>query len=254
MNKALLDHFLGACSIQTHFTAIKRFLLLEDGEFGHVLCSGLCEELAYGARPLYLCSSSFLNPLLRRALESSLHGHTAQAQRLAFNLKHRPTIIHTQGQNFYNSYASYLIAASFLFPCIMSAAIDALEFLELKYEVEWPVNIVITSSALDKYNKVFQLLLQMKRASWALKTAFHHLRQRQGLGEHKSRQLQTYRHQFQHFVNIMLGYMANQLFYISWREFEVELSTKVRSSTYEPWHKHSPCTTLTAFRCTVWMS
>ena len=84
----------------------------------------------------------------------------------------------------------------------MSAAIDALEFLELKYEVEWPVNIVITSSALDKYNKVFQLLLQMKRASWALKTAFHHLRQRQGLGEHKSRQLQTYRHQFQHFVNI----------------------------------------------------
>ena len=100
MNKALLDHFLTACSIKTHFTAIKRFLLLEDGEFAHVLCTGLCEELAYGAVPLYLCSSSFLNPLLRLALESCLHGHTPQAQRLAFKLKYRPTIIHTQGQNY----------------------------------------------------------------------------------------------------------------------------------------------------------
>lgn len=100
MNKALLDHFLTACSIDTHFTAIKRYLLMEDGEFAHVLCSGLCEELAYGAVPLYLSSSSFLNPLLRQALESSLHGHTPQAQRLAFKLKYRPTIIHTQGQNY----------------------------------------------------------------------------------------------------------------------------------------------------------
>lgn len=80
---------------------------------------------------------------------------------------------------------------------------------------------------IDKYNKVFQLLLQMKRASWALKTAFHHLRQSRGLGEKLARQLQTHRHEFQHFVNIMHGYMANQLFNMSWREFEVDLATKV---------------------------
>ena len=117
---------------------------------------------------------------------------------------------------------------------------DALEFLELKYDVDWPINIVITSSTLDKYNKVFHLLLQMKRASWALKTAFHHLRQQQGLGEHKTRQLQTYRHQFQHFINIMHGYVANQLFYISWREFEVELSSKVGGKhTHTHTHMHT---------------
>lgn len=107
------------------------------------------------------------------------------------------------------------------------SAIDALGFLELKYEVDWPCNIVITSSIIDKCNKVFQLLLQMKRASWALKTAFHHLRQSHGLGEKLTRQLQTHRHEFQHFVNIMHGYMANQLFNISWREFELDLATKV---------------------------
>ena len=67
----------------------------------------------------------------------------------------------------------------------------------------------------------------MKRASWALKTTFHHLRQQQRLGEDKARRLQTYRHQFQHFVNVMHGYMSNQIFYISWKEFQVELATKV---------------------------
>lgn len=37
------------------------------------------------------------------------------------------------------------------FSCI---AIDALEFLQLKYEVDWPCNIVITSTSVEKYNKV----------------------------------------------------------------------------------------------------
>ena len=100
VNKALLDHFLTTCAIQTHFIAIKKFLLLEDGEFAHVLSNGLCEELTYGSSPLYLCSSSFLNPLLHLSLESCLHGHTPQAQRLAFRLKHRPSIIHSQGKNY----------------------------------------------------------------------------------------------------------------------------------------------------------
>lgn len=107
------------------------------------------------------------------------------------------------------------------------AAVDALSFLELSYKVDWPSNIVITSSSIDKYNKIFQLLLQIKRASWALKTAFHHLRQSQSLGEQSARQLQTCRHEFQHFVNIVHGYVANQLFFITWREFDIELTNKV---------------------------
>ena len=30
----------------------------------------------------------------------------------------------------------------------------ALDFLELRYAVEWPVNIVITEKSIAKYNKV----------------------------------------------------------------------------------------------------
>lgn len=42
-----------------------------------------------------------------------------------------------------------------------------------------------------------------------------------------TRELQAYRHEFQHFVNIMNSYMANQLFYLTWREFEIELAQNV---------------------------
>lgn len=98
VNEALLNHFLDSCDIKTHFVAIKRYLLMEDGEFSHVISSRLCEQLNYSSSSRYLCSPSFLNPLLTFALESSLHGHLPEAQRLAFKLKHQPKLIHTHGE------------------------------------------------------------------------------------------------------------------------------------------------------------
>lgn len=97
VNQALLEYFFNNCTIKSHFVALKRFLLLEDGEFAHVLSTGLCEQLAYGSSWRSLCSSSFLNPLLSFALESSVHGRCPQAQRLAFKLKHQPSMIHNHG-------------------------------------------------------------------------------------------------------------------------------------------------------------
>ncbi len=35
------------------------------------------------------------------------------------------------------------------------------------------------------------------------------------------------RHELQHFINVMEGYLMNQIFYLSWREFEVEMSQTV---------------------------
>ena len=39
-----------------------------------------------------------------------------------------------------------------------------------------------------------------------------------------------YRHELQHFVDIMQGYITNQLFYLSWRELEDDLTSKVSPS------------------------
>ena len=36
------------------------------------------------------------------------------------------------------------------------------------------------------------------------------------------------RHELQHFIDVMEGYIANQLFYLSWGEFEEDLANNVR--------------------------
>lgn len=43
------------------------------------------------------------------------------------------------------------------------------------------------------------------------------------------RQLQIYRHEFQHFVNIMHGYISNQLLGLTWEEFQVDLAQHAES-------------------------
>lgn len=57
-----------------------------------------------------------------------------------------------------------------------------------------------------------------------MKHTFHHLKECNVLGKFQLRQLQIYRHEFQHFVNIMHGYIVSQLFGITWKEFQVELT------------------------------
>lgn len=81
----------------------------------------------------------------------------------------------------------------------------------------------------------------MKRASWALKNTFHQLKVCKELTASQSRQLQVYRHEYQHFVNVMHGYIANQVFQITWGEFETDLQNEVSSTTqYQVIHAVSP--------------
>ena len=45
VNKAVVAYFIEDLCIQDHFQAIRHFLLLEDGEFGHALASGLFSKV-----------------------------------------------------------------------------------------------------------------------------------------------------------------------------------------------------------------
>ena len=97
VNEALLQHFTQSCDVVRHFLALKRFLLLEDGEFGHALSTRLCEQLTYGGSWRELASPAFLNPLLTGSLAVSLHGQTTEASQLGFALSHRPRGINPHG-------------------------------------------------------------------------------------------------------------------------------------------------------------
>lgn len=127
VNSSLLDYFYSHCQLHHHFLTLKRFLLLEDGEFGHALSTKLCEKLSCASDWRELASPSFLNPLLVSSLEASLHCQSVSSQ-LSFSLKYQPHTIHTNG--IATSFSSFSI-----FPLSLPTAVKALDFLELKYKV-----------------------------------------------------------------------------------------------------------------------
>ncbi|XP_048659156.1 gamma-tubulin complex component 6 isoform X4 [Marmota marmota marmota] len=106
---------------------------------------------------------------------------------------------------------------------------DVLSCLELRYKVDWPLNIVITENCLSKYSGIFSFLLQLKLMMWTLKDICFHLK-RTALVSHAAgsvqfRQLQLFKHEMQHFVKVTQGYIANQILHVSWCEFRARLAT-----------------------------
>ncbi|XP_072856687.2 gamma-tubulin complex component 6 isoform X2 [Pogona vitticeps] len=204
VNKAIVDYYFVELNVEKHFGALRHFLLMEDGEFAQSLSDLLFEKLGSGQTPGELLNPLVLNSILNKALQYSLHGDTHLASNLSFALKYLPEMFKPN-------------------------APDALNCLELRYKVDWPLNIVITENCMNKYNKIFSFLLQLKHMVWTLKDVWFHLK-RTALVKHASnsvqfRQLQLYKHEMQHFVKVIQGYIANQILHVTWCEFGNKLSS-----------------------------
>uniref|UniRef100_A0A8C2MUE5 Gamma-tubulin complex component 6 n=1 Tax=Cricetulus griseus TaxID=10029 RepID=A0A8C2MUE5_CRIGR len=203
VNKAAVDYFFVELHLETHFEALRHFLLMEDGEFAQSLSDLLFEKLGAGQTPGELLNPLVLNSILSKALQYSLHGDTPHATNLSFALKYLPEVFAPN-------------------------APDVLSCLELRYKVDWPLNIVITESCLNKYSGIFSFLLQLKLMMWTLKDICFHLK-RTALVSHTGgsvqfRQLQLFKHEMQHFVKVIQGYIANQILHVSWCEFRARLA------------------------------
>lgn len=49
-------------------------------------------------------------------------------------------------------------------------------FLRVISQVDWPLNIIITDSCMNKYNRLFSFLLQLKHMVWSLREVWFHLK------------------------------------------------------------------------------
>lgn len=49
---------------------------------------------------------------------------------------------------------------------------DVLDCLSLTYKVDWPVNVLLPSEAVSKYDQVFKFVIKLNRVSWVLKRMF----------------------------------------------------------------------------------
>ncbi|XP_078091688.1 gamma-tubulin complex component 6 [Mustelus asterias] len=204
VNKAIIDYLFVELNIEQNFEALRHFLLMEDGEFAQSLSDMLFEKLGSGQTPGELLNPLVLNSILNKALQYSLHGDSKFASNLTFALKYLPEMFKPN-------------------------APDVLNCLELRYKVNWPLNIVITESCMSKYNKIFSFLLQLKHMFWTLKDVWFHLK-RTALVNRSSNsaqlhQLQLYRHEMQHFVKVIQGYIANQILHVTWCELGHKLSS-----------------------------
>ncbi|XP_068579574.1 gamma-tubulin complex component 6 [Cebidichthys violaceus] len=204
VNKAVVDYFFVELGVERHFEALRHFLLMEDGEFAQSLSDLLFEKLGSGQTPGELLTPLVLNSILSKALQYSLHGDTPLAGNFTFALRFLPETFHPH-------------------------APDSLNCLELRYKVDWPLNIIITDSCMNKYNRLFSFLLQLKHMVWSLREVWFHLKRTalvKGAGRSvQFHQLQLYRHEMQHFVKVIQGYIANQILQVSWSEFTAKLAS-----------------------------
>ncbi|XP_019618459.1 PREDICTED: gamma-tubulin complex component 6-like [Branchiostoma belcheri] len=208
VNKAIVDYFIVELKAQRHFKALRTYLLMEDGEFGHAISDQLFDKLAQGLSPQELLSPLVLNSVLTRAIQTSINRDSDYTANFSFALKWLPEHFKLNAH-------------------------DTLDCLELRYKVDWPLNIVITDTTINKYNKIFSFMLQLKRITWVLKDIWFHLKrsavtERAG-NSSQFRQLQLFRHEMQHFVGVMQGYVSNQIIHVSWQEFCKELRENVHS-------------------------
>ncbi|KAH7084280.1 Spc98 family-domain-containing protein [Paraphoma chrysanthemicola] len=95
-------------------------------------------------------------------------------------------------------------------------ALSALDFLRLQYVPPAPLNLIITTSALDKYDVVFKFLLRLLRMLFVV----DHLPRR--YSDLASRQFRTEAH---HFVTMFADYVFQTGITKHWEEFDGFVST-----------------------------
>ncbi|XP_055878814.1 gamma-tubulin complex component 6-like [Biomphalaria glabrata] len=206
VNSAIINYFTQELKVDSHFEAIKRFLLMADGDFAEILANILFEKLITNPLPQEMINPVFLNGALTKAIRSSIHSDDVNTKNLNFVLKSLPSVLLPNDPN-------------------------SLKCLELRYIVSWPLTIVFNESCMKKYYNIFNFLLQIKRVVWVLKDVWHQLKRDAVI--HKAgnsaqfRQLQLYRQEMQHFVKMMQGYITNQVIHVSWQEFQADLNQPI---------------------------
>ncbi|XP_013775974.1 gamma-tubulin complex component 6-like isoform X2 [Limulus polyphemus] len=208
VNQSVINYYLGELNVKEHFSTLRNFFFFQDGEFGEALSHLLFEKVSVCRAPAELLNPVTLNSILAYALSSTIHGDSVFADNLSFAVKFVPSA----------------------FP---QSAASVLNCLELRYKVDWPLNIVITEEDLDQYNRVLGLLLQMKRVLWTLTDVWFHMKKTAKYHNlHSSRQyrqLHLFRHEMQHFARVMQSYLASQVLQLTWHEFQLALKQKVHS-------------------------
>ncbi|CAF0800134.1 unnamed protein product [Rotaria sp. Silwood1] len=193
VNRALLNYFFDELKLLYHLNNLRSYYFLATGRFGLAFCSELSRLLLTNddARIIYRVNS------MRQILYTSLDQ--------AGELNNLIDILQlTAKTNIPNSLS--LLDSTLL------------DYFDLIYTIQWPLNIVISQDMLEKYKIIFRFLLRILIVKQVLSEIWIILKSCKQQNATLSK-LHQYRHHMQHFMTVLINYITNQVIQISWIEF-----------------------------------
>jgi hypothetical protein len=103
--------------------------------------------------------------------------------------------------------------------------LEALDFLQLLYKPAFPLDAIITSSILERYDRIFLFLLRLFRMQYISHQLFRDAAARTSYAQGINPLAQRFRIEAHHFITAICGYMFNVSISGNWHTFQSKLST-----------------------------
>lgn len=156
VNKSCINFFLFELKLEDHLQALRKYVLFENGVFAQKFVDELMvkiEDMHYTGHFVdleFLLSSIYLKEAFAKAC------YLFKGCKFVNNLMIRLRSKNNNSQ--------------------MSGLMNYLDMIELDYQAQWPLNIVINQTNLDLYNQIFGFLLKIKFVLSALNNIWQALR------------------------------------------------------------------------------
>ncbi len=224
--RKILNHFVAELKILEQLRLLGDFALLGAGDFADVLVEQICDADA--------TSSEHEKFITRRVTAARTFYGTAGPGGVAFRKRrHLATCLRTALGVVNNDYGALSDKFSIsVGSSEMSKTALWESQMKVEYQVDFPLNLIISSDALAMYSKIFDFFLSVRRAQRCLRSLFMVTRRNSVLRSSakpwnrsflSKRNCRVSLWQFcwhaEHFVSIVGGFEFNQIHGLSWTGF-----------------------------------
>ncbi|GBG76862.1 hypothetical protein CBR_g23077 [Chara braunii] len=165
--------------LQEHCKALRRYFFMHAGDWADNWAAAL-QSHAWGKNGVRQVEAQ---SLLEAALRASSCDADTYAERLRVRIVGRRVECavalsgdgSTSASDTDSAWSSCVSNTTLQLPVADSHRLDAYDFIQLHYSVDWPVSLVLTPAVLLRYSRIFGFLLRMKHALYALRDITRHL-------------------------------------------------------------------------------
>lgn len=222
-------------SLKTHLKSLKRFFLLENGDFFIQFMDITEDELRKDVKEISL---QRIQNLLLLSLHTSTLSNDPNKEELScifasHNLIQHLHLIQTAGENIsaiggtgsgVGGTSNHPMES---FSILGGQGLKGIEALTLEYKVGWPLSIILSKRAITKYQLLSRLLFFCKYIELILLECWkdhQNLKEMNGL-RHVMNSSYSLRHRMLHFIQNFVYYMTNEVINPRYHEMMAEMQT-----------------------------